>query len=304
MMLMAHPRTLRQSGVLRAVAYCGRFVPEVSCIFGLGALLTIIGVLILAGCYLSRTTDQATASDVDNQSFTFSNGAVFDADLVSLSTTLCFTDNATMFQLSSTGGTATGTNSFGSGCTLVVGPNTDPSAPGGGSSFSASTGGPQPGETISLSTCDFNGDLKTLTVSNRDLTATSTAAVAGCSGSGGTGTPATAENVDRQSFTFSTLPSGEVFSTRLTNITTTLAFTDNATNFSLSSVGGGTATGTSTVQGGVCTLNINDSQYAVAAGPQRGDLIRLNPCNYDSNTRELTVNNNSVTVTSEPGVFR
>ena len=44
-MLMAHPRTLMRSGALRAVAYCGRFVPEVPCIFGLGALLTIIGAL-------------------------------------------------------------------------------------------------------------------------------------------------------------------------------------------------------------------------------------------------------------------
>jgi len=155
-----------------------------------------------------------------------------------------------------------------------------------------------------LSTCDFNSDLNTLTVSNGDLTATSTAAVAGCTGSSGNGTSATASDVTNQSFTFSTLPSGEVFDVRLENITTTLAFTDIATNFRLSSVGGGTATGTSTVQGGVCTLNINDSQYAVGAGPQRGDIIRLNPCNYDSNTRELTVNNNSVTVTSEPGVFR
>ena len=302
-MLMAHPRTLRRSGVLRAVAYCDRFVPEVSYIFGLGALLTIIGAFILAGCYLSRTTEQATASDVNNQSFTFTNGAVFDADLVSLSTTLCFTDNATMFQLSSTGGTATGTNSFGSGCTLVVGPNTDPSAAGGGSNFSASTGGPQPGETISLSTCDFNSDLKTLTVSNRGLTTTSTAAVAGCSGSSGNSTPATASAVDNQSFTFSTLPSGEVFNTRLTNITTALAFTTNATRFTLTS-GSDTATGTSTVGGGVCMLTVASSSYGATAGPQERDVIRLNPCNFDSNTRQLTVTNNSVTVTSEPGVFR
>src|SRR5262245_11028109 len=119
MMLMAHPRTLRQSGVLRAVAYCGRVVPEVPGIAGLGALLTIIGVFILAGCYLSRTTDQATASDVNNQSFTFANGAVFNTNLVNVSTTLCFTDNATTFTLSSAGGMATGSNRFDS-CILTV----------------------------------------------------------------------------------------------------------------------------------------------------------------------------------------
>src|SRR5262245_57452506 len=292
MMLMAHPRTLRQSGVLRAVAYCGRVVPEASYIFGLGALLTIIGAFILAGCYLSRTTEQATVSDVNNQSFTFTNGAVFNANLVSLSTTLCFTDNATSFNLSSTGGTATGTNSFGSGCTLVVGPNADPSAAGGGSNFPG-TGGLQPNETITLDPCDFNSDLKTLTVSNRGLTTTSTAAVAGCQGNSGNSIPVTAANVTGQSFTFSTPPSGEVFDTRLINVTTALAFTNSAAQFSLTSTSiGANATGTSTVQGGVITLTIASSSYAFAAGPQVGDVIRLNPCTIDTSTRELTVTNN------------
>src|SRR6476659_6024050 len=105
-MLMAHPCTLMRSGALRAVAYCGKFGPEVPRVFGLGALLTMIGALILAGCYLSRTIDQATASDLNNRSFTFANGAVFHVNLVNVSTTLCFTDNATNFTLSSAGGTA------------------------------------------------------------------------------------------------------------------------------------------------------------------------------------------------------
>src|SRR6266704_6460067 len=113
MMLMALPRTLRRSSVLRVVTYCGRFKLEVPGICGLGALLTMIGAFILAGCYLSRTTNQATASDVNNQSFTFANGAVFHSALANVSTTLCFTDNATTFTLS-TDKTATGTNRFGS----------------------------------------------------------------------------------------------------------------------------------------------------------------------------------------------
>jgi hypothetical protein len=290
---MAPPRTLMRLGILRAVVYCGRFVPEVPCIFGLGALLTIIGACILAGCYLSRTVDQATASDVNNQSFTFTNGAVFNANLVSLSTTLCFTDNATMFKLSSTGGEATGTNQFDS-CILTVITST----------YSA-TAGPQVGEVITLDP----SDLKTLTVSNRDLTTTSTAAVAGCSGSGGNGgnggngTPATTNDVDNQSFTFSALPSGQVFDFRLQNITTALAFTDDATRFSLTS-GSDEATGTSTVGGGVCRLTVAISTYGATVGPQVGDVIRLNPCNFDSTTRRLTVTNNTVTVTSERGVFR
>src|SRR5215510_13915479 len=249
MKLMALPHTLMRSGALRVVAYCGRFVPELPCICGLGALLTIIGALILAGCYLSRTVDQATASDVNNQSFTYTNGAVFHAALVNISTTLCFTDDATTFTLSSAGGTATGTNRFDS-CILTV----------ANSSYTVGNG-PQVGEVITLEPCDFNSDLKTLTVSNRDLTATSTVAVACSPGSSGNVTPATADNVNNQSFTFSTAPSGGVFDAALTNLPTSLAFTNNATNFSLTSAGSisGTATGTSTVQSGSCTLTINNS---------------------------------------------
>ena len=287
---MAHPRTLRQSGVLRAVAYCGRFVPEVSCIFGLGALLTIIGACILAGCYLSRTTDQATASDVNNQSFTFTNGAVFHAALVNVSTTLCFTDNATNFTLSSAGGTAAGTNRFDS-CILTV----------ANSSYTVGNG-PQVGEVITLDPCDFNSDLKTLTVSNRDLTATSTVAVACSPGSSGNVTPATADNVNNQSFTFSTAPSGGVFDSSLANLPTSLAFTDNATNFSLTAASG-TATGTSTVRSGSCTLTINNSTFPVTTNLQQNRIIRLDPCSFDNTAKTLTVTTNLGTATSDPGIF-
>ena len=289
-MLMAHPRTLRQSGVLRAVAYCGRVVPEVPGIAGLGALLTIIGVLILAGCYLSRTTDQATASDVNNQSFTFTNGAVFHAALVNVSTTLCFTDDATTFTLTSAGGTATGTNRFDS-CILTV----------ANSSYTVGNG-PQVGEVITLDPCDFNSDLKTLTVSNRDLTATSTVAVACSPGSSGNVTPATVDNVNNQSFTFSTAPSGGVFDTSLANLPTSLAFTINATNFRLISASG-QATGTSTVQSGSCTLTINISTFPVTTTLQPNRTIRLNPCSFDNTARTLTVTTNLGTATSEPAVL-
>jgi hypothetical protein len=289
-MLMAHPRTLMRSGALRAVAYSARFVPEIPGIFGLGALLTIIGALILTGCYLSHTTDQATASDVNNQSFTFTNGAVFHANLVNVSTTLCFTDNATNFTLSSAGGTATGTNRFDS-CILTVATSTYTVGAGSGA-------GPQVGEVITLDPCDFNSDLKTLTVSNRDLTATSTVAVACSPGSSGNVVPAAPQNVNNQSFTFATAPSGGVFDDDLINITTTLSFTDNATNFSLTSTSGG-ATGTSTVQGGSCTLTIANSTYAVGDGPQAPRTITLNPCNFDNTTRRLTVTNMG-TATSDP----
>ena len=238
----------------------------------------MIGALILAGCYLSRTIDQATASDVNNRSFTFTNGAVLHAALVNISTTLCFTDDATNFTLSSAGGTAAGTNRFDS-CILTV----------ANSSYTVGTG-PQVGEVITLDPCDFNSDLKTLTVSNRDLTATSTVAVACSPGSSGNVVPATADNVNNRSFTFSTLPRGGVFDSHLQNVITTLAFTDQATKFTLQSTGG-TATGTSTVQGGVCTLNIATSSYAVDTGPQANSVIRLNPCNFDNAAQTLTVTN-------------
>src|SRR5215510_3912009 len=223
MRLMALPRTLMRSGVLRAVTYCGRRVPEIPYIFGLGALLTLIGAFILAGCYLSRTINQATASDVNNRNFTFSNGAVFNTALVNISTTLCFTDTATNFTLSSAGGTAAGTNQFGS-CILTV----------ANSTYTIGTG-PQGGEVITLDPCDFDSDLQTLTVSNRDLTAISTVAVACSPGSTGNIVPATAANVNNQSFTFSTAPAGGVFDAALTNLSTSLAFFNNATTFSLRS---------------------------------------------------------------------
>ena len=158
---MAHPRTLMRSGALRAVASCGRFGPGVPRVFGLGALLTIIGAFILTGCYLSRTIDQATASDVNNHSFTFANGGVFHSALANASTTLCFTDNATNFTLSSAGGTATGTNRFGS-CILTV---TTSKYPVGD--------GPQANSVMTLNPCNFDNTARTLTVSNAGITATS-----------------------------------------------------------------------------------------------------------------------------------
>ena len=287
---MALPRTLVRSGVLRVVTYCRRCVPVAPYIFSLGTVLTLIGACILAGCYLSRTVNQATASDVNNQSFTFVNGAVFNAALVNISTTLCFTDDAIDFTLSSAGGTAAGTNQFGS-CTLTV----------ANSSYSVGTG-PQVGEVITLNPCNFDSDLKTLTISNRNLTATSTVATACSPGSSGNVVPATPQNVNNQSFTFDTAPSGGVFDSALTNLVTALAFTAQATTFSLTSATG-TATGSSTVQGGICTLNIATSTFAFNAGPQANNVIRLNPCNFDNTARTLTVTNLG-TATSEPGVFR
>jgi uncharacterized membrane protein len=284
-MLMAHPRTRMRSGALRAMAYCGRCVPEVPYICGLGALLTIIGALILTGCYLSRTVDQATASDVNNQSFTFANGGVFHAALANASTTLCFTDNATNFTLSSAGGTATGTNRFDS-CILTVATST----------FTIGAG-PQGGEVITLDPCDFDSDRQTLTVSNRDLTTTSMVAVACRPGSSGNVNQATVGNVNNQSFTFT---SGAVFNSGLINVSTALAFTNNATQFTLTSATG-TATGTNRF--GSCILTVTTSTYPVGSGPQANSVLTLSPCNFDNTAKTLTVSNAGITATSAPAVL-
>src|SRR5712691_1179852 len=96
----------------------------------LGALLAILGVFALAGCYISRTINQATASDVNNRNFTFTSGAVFHSALTNVSTALAFpnNDNAQTFTLCSGSNKATGTNSFVS-CTLTV--NIDSDYPSG-----------------------------------------------------------------------------------------------------------------------------------------------------------------------------
>jgi len=256
-------------------------------IFALGVLLTSIGALMLKGCYLSRTIDQATASDVNNQSFTFANGAVFHTALNNVSTTLCFTDNATSFTLSSAGGTATGTNRFDS-CVLTV---TD-------SKYTVGTG-PQAGEVITLDPCDFDSDRQTLAISNRGLTTTSMVATA-CSPGGGNITQATASNVNNQSFTFA---SGAVFDSVLTNVSTALAFTDNATSFSLTSTGG-RATGTSIVQAGSCILTIDNSNFPTGTRLQANSLpTTLNPCNFDNAARTLIVSNAGITATSASAVL-
>src|ERR1700740_1607825 len=88
-------------------------------LLGLGALLVILGVCALAGCYISRTIDQATAGDVNNKNFAFTNGAVFHSALNNVSTALVFSNSAQNFALCSGSNKASGTNKFGS-CTLTI----------------------------------------------------------------------------------------------------------------------------------------------------------------------------------------
>ena len=109
--------------------------------------------------------------------------------------------------------------------------------------------------------------------------------------------PAIADDLNNQSFTF---PSGAVFNPGLASIITTLAFSNNATNFMLSTAGG-TATGTNTF-GNACTLTVTASTYTIGAGPQVNDAIRLFPCDFDIPNKILLVGNGTTTATSSPAV--
>jgi len=274
-----------RSGARQAMAHRGRCLPHAPRMLGLLAIITIISAFTLAGCYLSRPVDEATASDVNNRSFAFANGAAFHAALANVSTTLSFTDNAANFTLSSSGGMATGTHRFDS-CILTVTTST----------YSA-TAGPQMGNVITLDPCEFNSDNNTLTVENMGITTTSMAATPVGTG-GGNVHQATPSDVNNRRFTFA---NGGVFHSNLVNVQTALAFTNTATMFELSSTGG-TAMGTHRF--GSCILTVTDSTYPNAsAGPQEDDVITLNPCNFDSNNNTLTVSNRGIMVISAAGTL-
>ncbi len=286
---MAIPCTVMRSGALQAVAHRIRLLPDAPRMLGLCAMMTMLGVFTLAGCYISRTIDQAKAGDVNNRNFTFTNGAVFHSALTNVSTALAFSNNAQNFALCSGSDTATGTNKFGS-CTLTVATSTY-----------STTAGPQVGDVIQLDPCDFDSDNKTLTVSRGTITATSTVATTttgtGCS----TAAQTTASQVNNRSFTFD---NGVVFHTALTNVQTALAFSSNAQQFTLTSSGAvsGTASGPSSVSGGSCSLTVTSSTYSV--GPQKSDIITLNPCTFNSSDKTLTVTNLGITVISVPGIVQ
>ena len=260
-------------------------LPYASRLLELGVLLVILGVFALAGCYISTTINQATASDVNNRNFTFTNGAVFHSVLTNVSTALAFpnNDNAQTFTLCSGSNTATGTNTFGS-CTLTV----------TGSSYTSGNG-PQVNDVIKLDPCDFDSDDKTLTVSNRGITVTSTAATTATGTGCNIATPATPSQLSNQSCPFA---NGGVFNSTLNGVSTTLTFDSTAQNFTLTSSGNisGTAMGTSSIVGGSCSLTVTQSTYTSGNGPQVGITIPLTPCTFDNNM--LTVSNLNLKVTS------
>ena len=131
---------------------------------GLVALVVLAGAISLLRC--SEDIEQAIASDLNNRSFTFASGAVFNPGLANIETTLVFINNAANFTLSAVGGTAAGTNTFGNACTLTVQTST----------YTIGTG-PQVNDVIRLLPCDFDISNKILLVGNGTITATSSPAV-------------------------------------------------------------------------------------------------------------------------------
>ena len=244
-------------------------------LLNLGVVLTILGALILSGC--AAGDEQATADDVNNKAFTFASGTVFHPALTG-ATTLEFTDRANTFTLSSAGGTASGSNRFGS-CVLTVGTSTY--APGAG---------PQVNNVITLSPCTFDSTNRTLTVSNGPITATSNPAIARL-------VNATASDLNDKTFLF---VSGEIFHPALVNITVTLKFTNNANSFTLTSSANtnNEATGTNTLSSGSCTLTVTRSTFRLGTGPQLNDVITLSTCQFNSSTGALTVSNGTIGITS------
>ncbi len=248
--------------------------PVWSTVHYLAAILVTGGAMMLSGC----VGTQATATDVNNKSFTFTDGAVLHAALTTIPTTLTFTNNANTFTLISTGGIASGTAML-SSCVLTVTLSTYPAGTG-----------PQVHDAITLHTCDFDSRTDTLTVANATRSITSgPAAVLSMSGSV---EPATVNDVNNRFFVFA---NGAIFHPALTNSATTLAFTNTATTFTLTSPGG-TATGSATLSPCVLTVDTS-STYPAGTGPQVGDVITLSACIFNGNNETLTLADATLSVT-------
>ena len=108
--------------------------------------------------------------------------------------------------------------------------------------------------------------------------------------------PSIISDLDNQSFTFA---NGIVFHPVLANMSTAVAFTNNSTNFALSSASG-TAVGTDSLN--PCVLTVTFSTYNPGTGPQANDRITLNPCDFDRSNKTLIVGNGTLTQISAPGV--
>jgi hypothetical protein len=163
-------------------------------VLGLVAVFVLGGSLALLSCSsddeenTTEIRDQATAASLlGGKVFTFTDGAVFGILPAGTNTTLAFNVTASRFALSAPGFVpvrrVVGPATYGS-CILNAGAGTNPDAPGGGSNFPAGFG-PQPNSVTTLTTCQFDSDTATLTVTTTQGTATSIPGVP--TGTGGFG---------------------------------------------------------------------------------------------------------------------
>ncbi len=104
---------------------------------------------------------------------------------------------------------------------------------------------------------------------------------------------ATARDLNGKSFIFT---NGAVFHAALTNVSTTLSFSNNANHFTLTSTGG-MASGSHRF--GSCILTVAESTYMAEGGPQLGEVITLAPCDFHSADKTLIVGRGSLMATSE-----
>lgn len=149
-------------------------------VLGLVVVILLGGSLALLGCGGDDTED-ASPSNTNNLTFAFANGVAFHPNLNNVPVNLTFLNSSTVFDLQVPGALlrqATGTTRFDS-CVLTVGPNggvDGPTAPEGGSNFPVGTG-PQPGEILNLTTCEFDTEDFTLTVESSFGESTSSPAI-------------------------------------------------------------------------------------------------------------------------------
>src|SRR5262249_51451037 len=131
---------------------------------GFVALIALAGAMSLFRC--SPSVQPTIASDLNNQSFTFSSGAVFNPGLANIETTVAFSNDAATFTLSAAGGRAAGGNNFGNACSPTVLTRT----------FSVGIGA-HVNDAIRLFPCDFDIPNNPLLVGNGTTTATSSPGV-------------------------------------------------------------------------------------------------------------------------------
>lgn len=140
--------------------------------------VAIVGSLTLVSCGGDDDDDlvDANAGNVNNQQFTFADGAALG--VAGRATTLAFTNNGTRATITAGTNTAAGTNTFGS-CLINVQTSNFPAT--------GNNAGPQAGSSINLPTCQVNTGNNTLSITNAaGVSATSNAGSAtGSTGSGG-----------------------------------------------------------------------------------------------------------------------